>query len=65
MGDLNNPTIRGTKAIAHELGCSRRTVARLAADGKLPVKKGFSGGKTSPLITDRKSLDSFKNTHRD
>lgn len=63
--NTSNPVIRGAKAIAHELGCSQRTVTRLAADGVLPVKKGFSGGKTSPLITDRKSLDSFKNSHRD
>ncbi len=62
---IENRTIRGAKAIAHELGCSQRTVSRLAAEGRLPVRKGFSGGKTSPLITDRKSLDSFKNPHTD
>lgn len=52
--------IRGAKAIAHELGCSRRTVSKLVADGKIPAKHGFSGGKTSPLIIERKALDDLK-----
>lgn len=55
------PLIRGAKAIAHELGCSRRTVSKLVADGKIPAKHGFSGGKTSPLIVERKALDELKN----
>ncbi len=54
--------IRGAKAIAHELGCSRRTVSKLVAEGKIPAKHGFSGGRTSPLIVERKALDHFKRT---
>ncbi|MCS0494351.1 helix-turn-helix domain-containing protein [Ancylobacter sp. MQZ15Z-1] len=65
MVALNPPTIRGAKAIAHELGCSPRTVSRLAANGKLPVKKGFSGGPTSPLIAERKALENFKCGNKD
>ncbi|WGD31871.1 helix-turn-helix domain-containing protein [Ancylobacter sp. WKF20] len=52
--------IRGAKAIAHELGCSRRTVTKMVAEGKLPAKHGFSGGRTSPLIIERKALDRLK-----
>lgn len=53
------PLIRGAKRIAFELGCSPRTVSKLVADGKLPVRKGFSGGRTSPLMIERKALQSL------
>ena len=56
--------IRGSKAIAHELGCCRRTVSKAVADGTLPAKRGFSGGKTSPLIIERKQLEDFKRGRR-
>ncbi|QIB32670.1 helix-turn-helix transcriptional regulator [Ancylobacter pratisalsi] len=64
MSGNNPPIIRGAKAIAHELGCSPRTVSRLAANGKLPVKKAFSGGRTSPLVINRKELDDLKHDRK-
>ncbi|MBS9476075.1 helix-turn-helix domain-containing protein [Ancylobacter radicis] len=57
--------IRGAKAIAHELGCSRRTVTKMVAEGKLPAKHGFSGGRTSPLIIERKALLSLRGGEKD
>lgn len=59
------PLIRGTKAIAHELGCSPRTVSKLVAEKKLPARHGLSGGRTSPLVIERKVLDEFKYARKD
>lgn len=62
-----NPSqiIRGTKAIAHELGCSPRTISKLVAEKRLPARHGFSGGRTSPLVIERKALDAFKRGQED
>lgn len=57
--------IRGAKAIAHELGCSPRTVSKLVAEKKLPARHGLSGGPTSPLVIERKALDDFKRGQKD
>lgn len=59
------PLIRGAAAIAHELGCSRRTVSKLVAEKKLPARHGLSGGPTSPLVIERKALDDFKRGQKD
>ncbi|WAC25758.1 hypothetical protein [Ancylobacter sp. SL191] len=53
--------IRGTKAIAHELGVSRATFFRLRAQGQVPgLSKVGTGGKTSPVVMDRKSLQRLR-----
>ncbi|MFK8250672.1 helix-turn-helix domain-containing protein [Ancylobacter terrae] len=59
------PFIRGSKAIAAELGCSVRTVRKLVSAGKIPARHGFSGGRTSPIIVQRKALDEFKLGQKD
>ena len=46
--------LRGSKAIAKALGCSDRTVRRMAKDGRLPAFK--TGAGTSPLRVERKAL---------
>lgn len=60
MTKPDGPLIRGAKAIAHELGCSPRTISKLVAEKKLPARHGLSGGRTSPLVIERKALDDFK-----
>lgn len=59
------PLIRGAKAIAHELGCSPRTISKLVAEKRLPARHGLSGGRTSPLVIERKALDDFKRGRKD
>lgn len=46
--------LRGSKAIAKALGCSDRTVRRMAKDGRLSTFK--TGAGTSPLTVERKAL---------
>jgi len=56
--------LRTAKQIAHELGCSPATVYRMARKGVLPVKKGCSGGRTSRLELDVKSLEDFRSVRK-
>lgn len=44
----------GIKEIAHQLGCSTRTVRRYHAEGKIGTYK--LGGSTSPIKMDRVDL---------
>ncbi|MGU3496308.1 hypothetical protein ACLBXM_19890 [Xanthobacteraceae bacterium A53D] len=50
------PMLRTTKVIAHEMGVSTRTIARMVKKGVLPVQKGGCGGRTSPLMISRDAL---------
>jgi len=52
--------IRTLKCIAHELGVSSATVRRMVAKGRLPVTKGGVGGRTSPMLLDRRHLENLK-----
>lgn len=60
----SEPRLRTAKQIAHELGCSPATVYRLARSGKLPIHKGCSGGRTSRLELDVKSLEDFRSVRK-
>lgn len=48
--------LRGSKLIAHELGVSVRTLYRQMEKGLVPVQKGGTGGRTSPLLLDRSEI---------
>ncbi|WP_394101403.1 helix-turn-helix domain-containing protein [Xanthobacter wiegelii] len=52
--------LRTSKQIAHELGVSQRTVTRWTQKGILPAVKTGSGGRTSPLVVDRRALEKLK-----
>lgn len=52
--------IRTSKQIAHELEVSTRTVSRWMKKGLLPATKAGCGGRTSPLLVDRRALEKLK-----
>ncbi|SCW34323.1 hypothetical protein [Ancylobacter rudongensis] len=57
---IQSEWIRGSKAIAHELGVSLATFFRMRKSRKdLPLRKGCAGGKTSPLEITREDLEAF------
>lgn len=55
---ISEDTIRGAKAIAHELGWSVATLHRMK--GRLPLYKDCTGGRTSPLAINREDIEAFK-----
>ncbi|MDQ0347876.1 hypothetical protein [Ancylobacter vacuolatus] len=58
----DDEVIRGSAAIAHAFGWSRSTLNRMKA--RLPLRKGCTGGKTSPLEIDRRDVEAFKRARR-
>ncbi|MFG1202224.1 helix-turn-helix domain-containing protein [Xanthobacter aminoxidans] len=54
------PPLKTAKQIAHALGVSERTVSRMVRKGLLPATKGGCGGRTSPLVIERKALETVK-----
>lgn len=56
--------LRGSKLIAHELGVSVRTLHRQMGKGLVPIQKGGTGGRTSPLLLDRAAIGRLKDTER-
>lgn len=58
----DDDVIRGSAAIAHAFGWSRSTLNRMKE--RLPLRKGCTGGKTSPLEIDRKDVEAFKRARR-
>ncbi|WP_181409927.1 helix-turn-helix domain-containing protein [Martelella alba] len=53
----------GVGEIAHELGCSEKTVRRLYAKGMIEAYK--IGGRTSPIRMERKALERLKQKRGD
>lgn len=58
MARDNDDVIVGTKAIAHELGVSEKTLGRWIGKGIVPAKK--PGGQTSPARITRSALIALK-----
>ncbi|KPL55487.1 hypothetical protein ABB55_27305 [Prosthecomicrobium hirschii] len=52
--------IRGAKAVSHAIGVSPATLGRMIRKGQIAVRKGGTGGRTSPIMIERHEAERIR-----